>query len=930
MNRTRCLTLIFLLLRMYIQVQTAYIKGIMTDIKKILLSMRMSYSQKNKMFVRIFAFTLMNGLPISLLSAQSVFTGNVKNMSGEPIVGTITVQAYNSPVVAGFTRSDAKGDYSICYEGKADSITLTISGMLIGKHSKTVANRSQRVDFIIKEQTLKLKEVTVNASKIRQNKDTLDFLVGAYTDQNDRVIGDVIKKMPGIEVAESGKISFNGREISKFYVENMDLLHGKYGLATNNISAKAVSIVQVLENHQPIKALRDKLPTSDVAINLKLKNSAKGTFSIMGLIGGGYQPILWNAELSAMYFGKKRQNMTIYKGNNSGDNVASEFLTHYDYERMYMNPNSSLRVQMPTTPSVPRKRYIDNHSHAVTTNHLIKTNENTEFTTNVLYYDDCIRKDGYSFYEQYLPAGEKLVIEEQLASTSHIHNAEVASRVNVNTENHYFNNALNLKASWNNDFATGNTYSNVNQEDTKIDQRLDKPFFSIDNTMNFIKMTPKSSYKLYFSVGYGQKPHSLTISPVTYLGERQLNSLAQDLTARDLGAVLRLSYGFRLKYFRLDYSFWGRADVRNLNTELNGETTGNIENDFDNTFKNNLWYNTYQIGFSQNYSYEKGDFKATIGLPFVYYILTDNDKIPNICNTHNRVSLHPTLSLKYEHRSFTFHVSGNARRSFGDVNTSYTGYIMHGYRNLLRNTADRLLENRFAKANASVSYKDIFNALFINLGINYGYSWKNLLYGYSYQGIMSIKNTIEQPTDTENYGIKLSASKGLNFWSGTLRIFGNYNVGNGQQLIQKEILDSRFRNYGAGTGLNLSPASFLSLNYSFSWSESQSYIVGRSSDFPKIRQTSQTAGLNIFPTKAITINMNVEHQYNSVAGQRYTTFADAGLKWKNKHVDIELGVNNIFNARQYVSASYSEVSTYYYSYNLRPVSALLKFRFKIK
>ena len=409
--------------------------------------------------------------------------------------------------------------------------------------------------------------------------------------------------------------------------------------------------------------------------------------------------------------------------------------------------------------------------------------------------------------------------------------------------------------------------------------------------MNLIKTTPKNSYKLYFSVGYGQKPHALTVSPATYLGEGQLKSLVQDLTARDFGAVLRLSYGFRLKDFRLDYSLWGRADVRNLNTELSGEATGNTTEVFDDTFKNNLWYNTYQVGLSQSYSYERGNFKVTLGLPFICYILTDNDKIPDIYSTHDRVCLQPSLLLKYEYRSFTFHVSGNARRSFGDVNTSYTGYIMNGYRNLLSNTADRLLENRFATANTSVSYKDIFNALFVNLGVNYGYSWKNLLYGYNYQGIMSIKNTIEQPTDTENYGI---------------------------------------RNYGVGTGLNLSPISFLSLNYFFSWSESQSYIVGRSSDFPRIRRTSQTVGLNVFPAKAITINMNVEHQYNSVAGQRYTTFADAGLKWKNKQVDIELGINNIFNARQYVSASYSEVSTYYYSYNLRPVSALLKFRFKIK
>src|SRR5699024_9634212 len=103
---------------------------------------------------------------------------------------------------------------------------------------------------------------------------------------------------------------------------------------------------------------------------------------------------------------------------------------------------------------------------------------------------------------------------------------------------------------WNDDFATGSTYSNANQESIKIEQHLEQPFFSIDNTMNLIKTTPKNSYKLYFSVGYGQKPHALTVSPATYLGEGQLKSLVQDLTARDFGAVLRLSYGFRLKDFR--------------------------------------------------------------------------------------------------------------------------------------------------------------------------------------------------------------------------------------------------------------------------------------------------------------------------------------------------------------------------------------------
>src|SRR5699024_738209 len=76
--------------------------------------------------IRIFFFVLLNACVTFLLSAQSVFRGSVKNESGEPLIGTITVQIKNSSIIAGFTQSDANGKYMVSYEGKADSITLTI------------------------------------------------------------------------------------------------------------------------------------------------------------------------------------------------------------------------------------------------------------------------------------------------------------------------------------------------------------------------------------------------------------------------------------------------------------------------------------------------------------------------------------------------------------------------------------------------------------------------------------------------------------------------------------------------------------------------------------------------------------------------------------------------------------------------------------
>ena len=79
----------------------------------------------------------------------------------------------------------------------------------------------------------------------------------SFVDVTDKSIGDVLKKLPGIQVLSTGQILYQNKAISKFYIEGLDMLRGKYGIATHNIDVSKVATVQVLENHQPIKALRD-------------------------------------------------------------------------------------------------------------------------------------------------------------------------------------------------------------------------------------------------------------------------------------------------------------------------------------------------------------------------------------------------------------------------------------------------------------------------------------------------------------------------------------------------------------------------------------------------------------------------------------------------------------------------------------------------
>mgnify|MGYP000037203646 CR=1 FL=1 len=70
---------------------------------------------------------------------------------------------------------------------------------------------------------------------------------------------------------ENGTIKYNGKAISNLYVEGMDVSGGRYNQINNNLKADAVQAAEVIEGHQPIKSLRGKTFTDDVALNLKLK-----------------------------------------------------------------------------------------------------------------------------------------------------------------------------------------------------------------------------------------------------------------------------------------------------------------------------------------------------------------------------------------------------------------------------------------------------------------------------------------------------------------------------------------------------------------------------------------------------------------------------------------------------------------------------------
>ena len=90
----------------------------------------------------------------------------------------------------------------------------------------------------------------------------------------------------GIDVNKDGTILYQGEPLNKFYVNGKDLMEGGYGTINNSLPIDAIGKVEIMENHQPVKILQDKVPSDRAAINIKLKKSV--TMTGRGEVGLGF------------------------------------------------------------------------------------------------------------------------------------------------------------------------------------------------------------------------------------------------------------------------------------------------------------------------------------------------------------------------------------------------------------------------------------------------------------------------------------------------------------------------------------------------------------------------------------------------------------------------------------------------------------------
>jgi hypothetical protein len=277
------------------------------------------------------------------------------------------------------------------------------------------------------------------------------------------------------------------------------------------------------------------------------------------------------------------------------------------------------------------------------------------------------------------------------------------------------------------------------------------------------------------------------------------------------------------------------------------------------------------------------------------------------------------------------YTSANLSNGLGGINNEYTGYIMTSYRSLMRNEGD-LFETRSQNYSINLNYRNPIRSLFGNAGISYFNTKANLLYGFDFTGILQVKKTLLLPNHTEGINTYFGVNQAIDAIASTVKIGGSYTHSMSTQLTQGKTIQTNRQLYSVTPEISTRIRSSASFSYRFNYSESQNKIKNSTGNLQPIRTLSQNLQVNVFPVKNLTFNFGYEYFHNSaiISGSRTMSFGDIGAKYQWKKMEFLLDYTNIFNSKQYISASYSDINSYFHAYDLRPTEVLLRVRFKIK
>lgn len=866
-----------------------------------------------------------------LINAQILVKGKVLDSFQKPIPKvTILVKPLQKSNVVSYGFTNDSGVYSLKIP-KIGNYIIFFNSTEYKKYNIdfTVidSNEIKRIDVILERDitTLKAVEVTVENAIVKKG-DTTIIQVKPFLQGNETVVEDILKKLPGINVDDNGRVTVNDVEVSKIMVEGDDFFERGYKLLTKNMQANAIKAAEIIDKYSPNKHLKGVEHSEKVVLNLKLKDAYKlywfgNTNSGIDFTNLQYYDI--NATLQS--YSKKNKYFFITNLNNIGGNHGSDIsaLTQNINEApIFSNNNLTLDEIVRLAPPILslgklnsnfnndkllNLNAIFNPSKKIKIKTLLLTsfNESKYYNNNMYIYQfnnvSFINNESIKFNSMVNDFLGKIDFNIDLSSSASL---QSFLQYRYGTKRDYNNTILN---SIDNNQILNQTENYLNWNFT-LTSKIKKNHVLIINGQYLYQTIPQYYFNDTFDLG-----NLFVFNPVN-------NTQQNSLQAFHYGKI-ESSFYIKTKKQNTQVIYTGiefRKDLfeNNFYLKYNDSVTNspsNYKNLFDYTvfklyaktnyrikiYKKLSWlidaelnqyFNTFQqqvtpsrvtdnpttLNLLNGLNYY---FTENTKLIFNYYLTnnnnTVNDIVPNFYQTNYRSFLQGlgTLNqIQSNQFSMIFTAKNFGTRSFF-LNLNYTQQPRYFSFN------NQIYSNYFLSQKIILKNKSQFS--FRTSFSQYSYLFKiNFKINFSYDKIQNqdITESILRDVQTElfRYGIELRSS---------FKGFFNFNLGS---IIQNNIITTKFINN------NDFVSNFLDLIFKFK----DHFFINITNDHYYFKNNN---------------NKNLDY-----------IFTNININYNFKKINIELKGKNIFNIDQINTTNNTDVSTLYANYAILPRIILLQ------
>ncbi|MCQ2256676.1 MAG: hypothetical protein MJZ41_01630 [Bacteroidaceae bacterium] len=902
----------------------------------------------------IFAFI------VTMVSAQTIeVTGTVKDLQNKPLSDVI-IKVTSGKMTLAFVSSNSKGAYSLTFDSKKVKEPAVLSFTHISYEKDEVMLPADKRKILqnawLKQKNISLKEVKVKAPPLILLGDTLTYNLASFLKKGDVTLEDGLKNLPGIDISENGAISYMGKGISNFYIGGLDMLGGRYNLATKNIPAEYATQVEIMKHHKHRKIDADE-ESDAVAINVKLSNKAKfkpfgqPEFGIgethpnppceggdairtallpsQGRLGG----VLYAAGATEMMFTDNFQLLAAAKFSNNGSFGLYDMVNHYGGDDFGSLATDKLPAWGQVyAGGVGESVYRRNGYGSL--NAIQKIDSVRQIKVNADYTYE--RMTSYGSSESfYFAGGENIHIAESTNPLAKTHRPMFSMKFENNASNHYFADNFSAKAQFISNespiLTQGPTLTLPAREGIgKLPSHTDvmlieqhRKATSINLHNNFWGTVRMGKKKLSFTsdIGFTRTPSvTLKFSDISNeTGNNQDPSLppsqggqewvSQYGQSTQINTRHSTSLQVKLGKWKIDMPVELVANYNFIETDL-------VKSGLDDLSQRmNGWKLVPQVSPSTSWTSRNKKFYAAMGVRMKWLNLSYLSHYDEKRTTLTEPFAEPNLSMRYTFSGTSeLNFSSGFNHSAGDIMDLLTTPVQLNYRSTMAASG---VIGKSQSWNTSLRYSKQVPFSYFTFGANASYNQGK-------RNVLSSRNVSQ--TATENASIfrdshTRSASGGINASKNILSLFTKLSAnadaswGSSEYMMQNKFVTAYHTGYNLHLQADITPVSWLELNAKGDYGKDWSRTVGTKQSSDNLRCSTSVA---VFPMPKLEIRSSYNFMHNMVEPGKYkdTSMLSASVQYKTKSAVWKLTGDNLFDVHQYTRTSFMDTDRFVHTTNL--------------